>query len=526
MQRMMKISWKHTVIASLTAALLGGCAGGVPEQSSPTQAEAAKPAAETAVQTQAPKSEGHLKIAVSNDVDGLDPHRTVSASTFQVTNNIFDTLIGTDPSGNLQPRLAEKWTPSADGKAWTFALKKGVKFHNGRDMTAEDVQFSLERLMGEGSPRAKDYSSVIDKVTADSPEQLTITLKQGSASFLSSLAMPWAAVVPKESVEQLKQKPVGTGAFRLVEWVPQQKVVLEKNADYYGKTVSLDKVEFLVIPDSATQLINLKSGQVHIAGLSGEQAEEVKKDQKLQLYTKPSNSVQLMALNNKVAPLDNMKVRQAIALAVNKEQVIIGSNWGFGAKIGSHLSPSDTYYKDFTKTLEHDVTKAKELLKEAGLEKGFDLTLSLPQPYAVHVKAGEVVADQLKQIGVNVKLETVDWGKWVKDIYTGRQYEATIIAHTGRLDPDAMLSRYATDSKENYMNYSNAAVDEALKKGTVTIDAKERKDIYASVQETLASEVPAVYLQAPYTLLGMSAKVKGFETYPIDIYELSNVSLQ
>ncbi|MHB1653327.1 MAG: ABC transporter substrate-binding protein [Desulfitobacteriaceae bacterium] len=509
----MKLNKFRIVLAvGLISSLLAGCG---------TNASTAGQPANSGAQAKG----GTLRIAISNDVDGLDPQRTVSASTFEVTNNIYDTLVGTDPKGNLLPRLATEWNVSSDKKSWTFKLRDDVSFQNGRKFTADDVKFSMERLLEKQSPRASDYA-MIDNIKVDSPTQITFNLKQPNAPFISSLAMPWAAIVPQEAVTQLKTHPMGTGAFKLKEWVPQQKVVLEKNPSYFLKNEPyLDGVEFQVIPDMATQLVNLKSGQIDVATISGEQAAEVKQSSNLTLYSKPSNSVQVLAMNNKVTPLNDVRVRQAIAMAINKDAVIQGSNWGFGETIGSHMSPLDPYYVDLNKVLSYDSAKAKQLLQEAGYGQGFDLTLSLPQPYAIHRKAGEVVADQLKQIGIRVKLETVDWGKWLKDIYAGRNYQMTIIAHTGRLDPDAMLNRYASNSKENYMNYSNPTVDAALKQGILATDMAARKKIYTTVEETLAKEVPAVFLQAPNTLLALNKKVQGFDSFPIDIYELKSVTL-
>lgn len=506
------LDWRKIMIVGMLGSLLVGC--GANPGAAPAESVSATPV-----------KGGSLRIAIQNDVDGLDPQRTVSASTFSVTNNIFDTLIGTDPKGNLTPRLSTKWTASPDAKNWTFQLRDDVLFQNGRKMTADDVEFSIKRLMEKGSPRAKDYS-MIEQIKIDSPTQITFKLKNPYAPFASSLAMPWTAIVPKEAVGELKTKPIGTGPFELKEWVPQQKVVLQKNNNYYLKDQPyLDIVEFQVMPDTAAQMINLKSGQIDVASISGEQAEEVKKDSRLKLYAKPSNSVQVLAMNNDVTPLNDVRVRQAINMAISKDAVITGSNWGYGDKIGSHMSPVDPYYVDENNVWKHDIAKAKQLLEEAGYSQGFDITLSLPQPYAMHVKAGEIVADQLKQIGIRVKLETVDWGKWLKEIYFGRKYQMTIISHTGRLDPDAMLNRYASDGKENYMNYKNSQVDAWLKQGILMADKAGRQKIYASVQEQLAKDVPAIYLQAPQTLLAINQKVQGFESYPIDIYELKNVYL-
>lgn len=469
---------------------------------------------------------GKLVYALSNDVDGLDPHRTVSASTFQVTNNIFDTLIGVTPKGELVPRLAKEWHSSEDGLTWTFSLQENVKFHNGRMLTADDVVYSFHRLKEKGSPRAKDYANIIE-VKADGENKVIFSLGQADATFLSSLAMPWTAIVAKEADADMKNQPIGTGPYKLVEWVPQQSITLQKNENYFVKGKPyLDEVTFQIIPEATTLLANLQSGTIDIAGISGEQVDQIKNDPTLKVIESPMNNVQVLALNNKRKPLDDVRVRQAISMAINKQQVIDGANWGYGQAIGSHMAPTSPYYVDTTQILPYDLDKAKSLLKEAGYEKGFSMKLSLPEPYKIHVDSGQIIADQLKKIGINLEIEMVEWGKWVQDVYTGRNYDMTIISHTGRLDPDAMLSRYQIDSGENYFNYENQEVDKAIKEAKITLDEKKRRQLYEFVQKTLAKEVPAVYIQAPYALIGMKKLVQGYEVYPIDIIELSNIYLE
>ncbi|PLR75763.1 hypothetical protein CU633_19360 [Bacillus sp. V3-13] len=482
----------------------------------------------TEIETEATGAEkgGSLVYAISNDVDGLDPHRTVSASTFQVTNNVFDTLVGTTPEGELKPRLAKDWASSEDGLTWTFNLESGVTFHNGREMTAEDVVYSFERLKAAESPRAAEFSNIID-VKADGSDKVVMILGKADATFISSLAMPWSAIVAKEADADMKKNPIGTGPFKLEEWVPQQKVILNKNEDYFIENKPmLDKVTFSIIPEATTLLANLQAGEVDIVGVSGEQVSSLESDPAIEMMESPLNMVQVLAFNNSHEPLNNVKVRQAISMAINKADIIEGAGWGYGTEIGSHMAPTSPYYADTTSVLPFDADKAKSLLKEAGFADGLKLKLTLPEPYKLHVDSGQMIAEQLKQIGVEVEIEVIEWGKWVDDVYKGRNYEMTVISHTGRLDPDAMLARYHSQSGENYYNYKNQEIDQLLTEAKVELNEQKRKEMYTKIQEILAEEVPAVYIQAPDSIIAMNKKVEGLQIYPIDIIDLSNISLE
>lgn len=471
------------------------------------------------------KSGGNLRIGITTDPDGLDPHRTVAASTFTITNNIYDTLVGVTTKGEIVPRLAEKWSQSEDKKEITFNLKKGVKFHNGREMTAEDVKFSFNRLLEKESPRAADYSN-ISEINVIDPYTISFKTKQLDVALISTFAYPWTAIVPKEAVAELKTKPVGTGAFKLVEWIPQQQVVLEKNKDYYGKAPALDKVTFKTMPVDTSQIASLQAGELDMISISGDKVESLKSDPKITVIKAPQYSVQVLALNNKNKALSDVRVRQAISMALDKKAIIDGASWGFGDVIGSHMPTLSPNYIDTNSVLGHDVEKAKQLLAEAGYANGLELTIALPKPYKIHVDSGQIIADQLKKVGINVKIEIVEWGFWLKDIYTERKYDMTVTAHTGRLDPYVLLMRYDSKSKENYLNYNNEKIDTLLVDAKKEINDKKRKEIYNEIQMILAKEVPAVYIQTPYSLMAMNSKVKGMAFYPIDIYELKDISFE
>jgi len=467
-----------------------------------------------------------LRVAINTDPDGLDPYKTVAAATFNLTRNIFDTLVQTDPAGRLQADLATDWKLSSDGLTWTFKLRQDVYFHNGRKMTADDVKWSLDQMRDPAvHVRAADFAA-IQEVKVIAPDEVAVTLKQPSAAFLANLAMGWAAIVPREAEATMRQKPVGTGPFRFVEWKKDQEITLARFNRYFDpKAARVDQVVFQVIPDAAARLMALKAGTVDVVpDIPPENAKEIESAADLKLLVVPMNAVQILAMNNKRKPFDDVRVRQAIAMAIDKQAVINGSVWGYGQPIASHMPPGSAYYVDLLPQHPTDVAGAKALLAQAGYPRGFRTTIVLPEPYMLHRRAGEVIAEQLKAIGVEAELKVIDWPTWLKEVYNGRNYELTVIGHTGRLDPDPWLNRYVSTSKENYMNFSDPEYDRIIAQAAVTSDQAQRKQLYARAQEILADRCPAVYLQAPAQLVGLNKAVQGWQVYPIDIYDLRGVS--
>jgi peptide/nickel transport system substrate-binding protein len=208
---------------------------------------------------------------------------------------------------------------------------------------------------------------------------------------------------------------------------------------------------------------------------------------------------------------------------VDKQAVIEGAQFGIGVAIGSHMPPVTDYYVDLSGRYPYDPEKAKALLTEAGFPDGFDTTLILPQPYDFHIRNGEVVADQLAKVGIRCKLETMEWGTWLEQVYSGRQYALTAIGATGRLDPDPFLNAYVSTATEDFRNYDNPRFDELAAQGAVETDSQKRHEIYAEMQTLLADDAVAIYLLAPLSSVTVQRPVQGWAVYPIDIYDLRTV---
>lgn len=463
-----------------------------------------------------------LRIAYTADPEGLDPQRTAAIATLEVTSNIFDTLITCDTDWNIIPDLAHDWDLAEDGMSITFYLNEGVLFHNGREMTAADVKYSFERLKGEESPKASMYKNIVGIDVIDD-YTIKFTTENLDVDLLQSFAYPWTAIIPEECSDDLKTNPVGTGAYKYVEWVPQQSIKLTRNDDYFGEKANIQNVEFTLIPDYTSQLSALMVGDIDITEVTADQIDVLNNTDGVKGYSEPQNSIEILALNQENEYLSNVKVRQAIAMAIDKDEIIDTVVWGNGTKIGSHLPVCSPYYVDTTDVMPYDVEAAKELLAEAGYPDGFTISLKLPKPYQTHVDAGQIIADQLSKIGITCEIEIIEWATWMSDVYTDKKYDMTVVAHSGRLEPYNFLSRYKSTSGD-YISLLSGDVDALLDEARQEKDEAKHKELYADIQRVLAEEVPCVYLQSLSKFYGLNEKVEGFSIYPIDMLNLKAVS--
>lgn len=478
----------------------------------------------TASETAASEANQELNWALGVDPDGLDPHMTTAASTFQVSNNIYDTLVKVTPEGEYVPGLAENWDVSEDGQTITFYLEEDVLFHDGSDFNADDVVYSFERLQSDSSARSADYASLTEYEALDdyTVEFYTEAL---DVNLLGKFAYPWAAIVPEDADDELTNSPIGTGPYVLENWVPQQELSLTRYEDYWGEPAHIQTVNFQSMPDTTSQITSMLAGELDVIGITGDLVDQFEGQEGFKITEEPANSLQLMAFNTDHEALADERVRQAITMAVDKDALINTVWYGYGDKIGSHYPPILRGYVDHSESLSYDPDAALELLEEAGYPngEGIELDMYLPSAYPAYVSAGQVIADYLTDLGITVSIHNVEWAVWLSDIYTARNYDLTVTGHTGRLDPYTLLARYHTDSPENYMNYSNEQVDELLENVQVEQDEAARDEIYAEIQNILAEEVPGFYIQSPIGLRVTKDKLEGLETYPIDIIELKDV---
>ena len=461
-----------------------------------------------------------VRMAVTVDPDGLDPHMSASASTFQVTSSIYETLVTVDRNGNIVPQLAESWEIAPDGLSITFSLRPDTLFSNGNPCDAEAVKSSFDRFLSNGVRRG-DYSTIESVEVAD---ENTVVFHFNSLNVvaLSLFSYPWSAIVDT-SEENLRSNPVGSGPYVLQSWIPQQSLVLERNENYRGEC-NIDEVAFLMMPDFTSQVTALKNGQVDLILITGDLVSQFEGDGNFTIHAEAGNGLQLMAMNNASPTLSDLRVRQAINYAVDKDAIIDAVWWGYGEKIGSHFPVVLSEYVDMNDIYPYDVEKARTLLSEAGYGEG-ELTLDmfLPRSYQEYVNAGQIIAQALENVGINVNIQIVEWANWLSDVYNGRNYDLTVVGHTGRLDASSLLARYRSTSQENYFNYSNKEFDMLIDAYNSELDENKRKEIAGEMQRLLAHEVPALYLQDPIQIYVSTSRLEGFETYPINIFKFNTM---
>ncbi|MBI2162336.1 MAG: ABC transporter substrate-binding protein [Candidatus Rokubacteria bacterium] len=469
---------------------------------------------------QAPQS---LVVQVATEPPGLDlTANPASAIAAVVHYNIQESLVKVDRTGKIVPWLAERWH-TADNRNYTFFLKRGVRFHNGRELRAADVRFVFQRAMNPETkhPHPGHYASIRDIIVTDD-STLTFALKDVNAGFLLNLARQGSVIYPREAVDTLKSDPIGTGPFKLAQWVRGDRIVLAKNPEYHVKGLpKLDRVTYRFIPDPNAALAALKAGDVDAAmfGLGPEHVGELQKDPRFTVITGDTTNDVILAMNNGRKPFSDVRVRRAITHAIDKKEIVKGAMFGFGRVLGSNVDPLNPYFVDLAGAMPHDPAKAKKLLAEAGYPNGFEAVLRVAPQYYYTVRTGEVITDQLKKVGVTVRIEQVEWGQWIARVYRQADYDLTIIGHAEAWD----INNYA--NPKYYFRYDSPKFQEVFRKSEVTLDDRPRRELYVQMQKLLVEDAPVVWLYVHPRLAVTKKGVQGlWKDLPIPAFDLSEVA--
>ena len=474
-----------------------------------------------------PVKGGEITVGIAQDLDdSLDPHQTVAAGTREVLFNIFEGLVKPNSDGEMIPAVAEKYTLSEDGTTYTFTLREGVKFHNGQTVTAEDVVYSINRCAavpeGQEKPLVAAFSAV-KSVEALDEKTVAVTIAQRDLEFISYMT---AAIIPAD-YENQDTAPVGTGPFKFVSRTPQQDFVMERFEDYWGAPAWLDKVTYKICENADALVMNLNGGAIDLcAHLTSAQASQL--NQNFQVLEGTMNLVQAIYLNNQAKPFDNQLVRQALCYAIDRQGIMDMVADGHGTAVGSSIYPAFTKYflPELVDKYPHDVAKAKELLAQAGYPDGFDMTISVPNNYQPHMDTAEVVAEQLREAGINVTIQPVEWSTWLDTIYNGRQFQATVVGvDAANMTARAMLERFTSDYGKNFINYNNPAYDALFQQAINAQDEATQTDLYKQMEAMLADTAANVYIQDLCDLVAMRQDLGGLKFYPIYVLDLSTVYL-
>lgn len=509
---------------------LCGCSGGTKDKVNQDNAGKEGLNDTTQESEKTPLKGGSVIVGIQNDLDSLDPHKAKAAGTKEVLFNMFEGLVKPDKDGNLVPAVASEVMISEDGMTLSFPLREGVKFHNGALVTADDVIYSIKRSAGLLETLDPEVSvekalscivSVEKYTTDDGKVGVQIKLNEANTDVVGYLT---CAIIPKDYTD-MDKAPIGTGPFKFVSYTPLLNLVMEKNADYYVEGIPyLDQVTFKIAANTDAAFMELIAGQIDIYPyMTSEQAKQL--PDTFQIEKGSMNLVQGLFLNNAVEPFQNKLVRQALCYAIDRQLILDMVADGDGTVVGTPMFPqfSKYYVESLANEYPYNIEKAKELLKEAGYENGFTFTISVPSNYQYHVDTAQVIVEQLKQVGITAEIQLVEWASWISDVYTARNYQSTIIGIDANMTPSNVMFRYVSTDQKNFMNYANEQYDEVYEKALKTIQDDEKVAYFKQLQEILAKDAAAVYIQDPANIVAINKKLNGYHFFPIYVQDLSSV---
>ncbi len=517
------------IVGFLLTIFLVACDGGGKDSSLPRSSPA-------------PPAYGDLLIEGSiGDASNLIPLLATDSTSHQIGSLIYNGLVKYDKNLNIVGDLAESWHISEDGLVITFKLRKGVKWHDGVPFTAQDVLYTYQVTIDPRTPTA--YAGDFLKVKkAEVLDNYTFRVRYG-APFAPAL-MSWGTpILPRHllagrdiTTSPLARKPIGTGPFRFHQWVPGQKIVLTANPDYFEGRPYIDGYVMRIIPDTATMFLELRAGgidQMNLTPLQYQRQTETPVFQKnFKKYRYLSFSYTYLGFNLQHPFFSDRRVRQAIAYAINKEEIIQGVLLGLGRPATGPYKPGTFWYNDKVKKYPYNPARARELLAEAGwrdtdgdgvLEKDgrkFVFEIITNQGNEVRAKTAEIIQRRLSEVGIKVKIRILEWASFVNDFIGKRRFEATILGWTIPQDPDIFDVWHSSKTgpdELNFVSYRNREVDRLIELGRGTFDVSKRKACYDRVQEILAEDQPYVFLYVPDALPIISARVRGVEPAPIGI---------
>ncbi len=434
---------------------------------------------------------GAIAIGIPLEPPNLDPSATSAEATQDVLYaNVFEGLTRIVEDGRVVPALARDWSVSDDGLVYRFRLRPGVRFHDGTPLTAADVRFSLDRARAADSKNPlRDLLQPLRAVRVEDELTLSVVLERPVAELLTYLGWGNLVILSPASAAAAATAPVGTGPLRFREWRKGDAIVLERNADYWGPPALLARVTFRVVPDASTALAALLAGDVDAFSNfpAPENLAALSRDPRFAVVVGSTEGETLLAINNARPPFNDLRVRQALAHAIDRNAIIQGAMYGYGQPIGSHFPPHDPAYVDLTGRYPHDPARARELLRAAGYPHGFDVTLRLPPPYYAR-RSGEIVAAELAAVGVRVHIQNIEWAQWLEQVFRNRDYELTIVSHTEPMDYDI----YARPGY--YFGYSNPHYAALLAELSRSRDAARRRQLLGELQRTLADDSVNVFL--------------------------------
>nr|WP_090341517.1 ABC transporter substrate-binding protein [Mycolicibacterium malmesburyense]CRL71491.1 dipeptide ABC transporter periplasmic protein [Mycolicibacterium malmesburyense] len=458
------------------------------------------------------ESSNNLVAAIAGEPDQLDPHKTSAYFSFEVLENVFDTLVEPDAKLEMRPALAESWEVSPDQLSWTFHLRAGVTFHDGSPFTADDVVFSYRRIIDEQLANVDKFSAVTD-VRAVDPMTVVIDVKHPTPNLLTNIGgFKGMAIVQRRNVEsgQIATRPVGTGPFAFRSQKSGDSITLTANPAYWNGAPKVAGVTFRFISEPSTALSALQAGEIDWTdSIPPQRVAQLRDDDSLHLAVAPSNDYWYLALNEAHKPWDDVRARQAVAYGIDRAAIVQATSYGTAAANQLAIPEGNPWYTAYDR-YGYDIDTAKRLLDEAGVGD-VDLDMLVTSEYPETVTAAQVIADNLAPLGITVNIRTVDFATWLDEQNSG-SFDMLMMGWLGNIDPDDFYyAQHHTHGTSNAQKFSNTEVDRLLDAGRVETNREARFDDYRRAATIIADEVSYIYLYNPSVIQAWVTNLSGYE---------------
>lgn len=472
-----------------------------------------------------------LVVGLTGDPVSLDPHNATDTISSLINYQILDTLVAFNDKMEIVPRLAESWTTSDDGKTWTFKLRQGVTFQDGTPFTAEAVKTNFERMADKSKKLSRRVlvGQFIESIATNGDSEVVFHLNTPQGPFLNNLAVTASGILSpkqiKEDEQGIAKHPIGTGPFTFKEWTPGNQLVLEANPQYWGGKPGVKSVTFKPVPENAARVIMLETGEADvIEKVPASEIERLKSNEEVQIVSRPTNRVLYVGINTTVAPFDQVKVRQALNYAIDRE-TLVNKLYEGRVKMATAAVAAQTFGYSDVGAYPYEPEKAKQLLKEAGVKEGTKFRLILAANVIQDRPAAEFVQNGLQKLGLDVELKILELGSYLETLKDPKTYDLFVrgaSAATGDADSvlsDGLLSTSAT----NYSHYSNPEADKLIKAGAAQVKPQDRQKTYAEALNIIKDDAPWISLHEDVGYVGVRKNVEGVEVQPTYIWDLRKV---
>jgi len=475
-------------------------------------------------------AQGTLRVAIPSNLNTLDAAKTKLGEEYIMNFLIFSGLVEVDGKGGVKPDLAESWTKSEDQKTWTFKLRPGVKFHNGRELEAEDVKATIARVMDKATgSTARVNFDIVESIETPDKSTVVFKLKIPYSGFAELFGDRQVRILPRDKLDTIASEPIGTGPFKFKAFRPGDRVELVKNPDYYIKgEPKLDAVTFRIMPESAAQVAALETGELDLVwSLPLETLDQFKKNPDVVIDSTPTSTWDGLIMNSAHKPFDDPRVRKAIAMALDKPALVEVALYGQGTPTHTMIPPSHPYYNKDIPIAAPDLEGARKLLAEAGYPNGFEATLYLPNGRPTRERLGVAAKEFLAPLGIKIELQRVPWDKFVKEIEGKAAFYTDGFYSRPTIDTSIYPWFHSAGSWNTQLwNYKNPEIDKVLDDARAAKTEEERAALYKKFQ-ALAEEVPAGAI--PYVQNHVNAfrkNVKGFSSSPMMWLDLRETTVQ